>query len=104
MTSFTVGRIRIVYTLLAALRRPHAFRGGTLTCSNWAVYEPFLSHNGGYASTMPLFTRLFNCSGLAAVNQTLFAKVKRCSPPAGTSPGPSGPGSGGRTAGCQSSC
>jgi hypothetical protein len=31
-----------------------------LTCSNWAVYDPFLSTNGGYASTMPLDTRLFN--------------------------------------------
>ena len=31
-----------------------------LTCSNWAVYDPFTSQRGGYASTIPLLTRLFN--------------------------------------------
>ena len=31
-----------------------------LTCSNCAVYDPFLSTSGGYASTIPLETKLFN--------------------------------------------
>ncbi len=31
-----------------------------LTCSYCAVYEPLISHKGGYASTIPLDTRLFN--------------------------------------------
>ena len=31
-----------------------------IVCSNWAVYEPFISHNGGYCSTSPTSTRFFS--------------------------------------------
>ena len=41
--------------------------GGKLTCSNCAVCEPLISHSGGYASTIPLETRLFNCPGRSAI-------------------------------------
>jgi hypothetical protein len=39
-----------------------------LTCSYCAVYDPLTSTSGGYASTMPLETRLLSCNVLAKID------------------------------------
>lgn len=39
-----------------------------LTCSNCAEYDPFISIRGAYCSTIPLFTRLFICSGISTLS------------------------------------
>ena len=62
------------------LKVPSAFHflciGGILTCPNCAVCEPLTSHKGGYASTMPLDTRLFSCGTLAqACSPYIFVRL-----------------------------